>query len=192
MLETSNDPAALPRLGHEVAREILQWIGAFRLLREATIVSYNMQDYDFWGNGRLSDNLRRQLGYGASVVVVTTPPPGRPTQTGFRQKLALLEELDRNGAEVYLHERLHAKAYLFRDDRDSRMLIVGSPNLTRAGFGASAEDLLELALLTSARGTFDATSTVIASKFLGDPGTLGFSAWRSQHTGAIAQAKGEM
>ncbi len=52
-------------MGDDVAMEVLQWIGAFRALSEAFVISYNMQDYDFWGHGRLSDLLRRQIGNGA-------------------------------------------------------------------------------------------------------------------------------
>ena len=42
-------PIVTPGLGDDVAKEVLQWIGAFRSLTKATIISYNMQDYDFWG-----------------------------------------------------------------------------------------------------------------------------------------------
>ena len=52
-------------MGDDVAKEVLQWIGAFRALKEALVISFNMQDYDFWGHGRLSDLLRRQIGIGA-------------------------------------------------------------------------------------------------------------------------------
>ena len=54
-----NTPIVTPALGDDVAKEVLQWIGAFRLLTKATIISYNMQDYDFWGNGLLSNLLIR-------------------------------------------------------------------------------------------------------------------------------------
>ena len=92
--EDSAIPVVTPCLGDDVAQEVLQWIGAFRMLNKATIVSYNMQDYDFWGEGRLSHHLLRQLAHGAHVVVMTTPPPGQ-TGTGdaFKEKLQLLEEL---------------------------------------------------------------------------------------------------
>ena len=159
-----------PCLGDDVAKEVLQWIGAFRQLTRATIISYNMQDYDFWGNGRLSSLLLRQLAYGAEIVVFTTPPPGATgNRTAFKQKLSLLEDLQKNGADVYLHERLHAKAYLFLDSDDSRMLIVGSANLTSRGFGrrgATSDDLLELALLTGESQIYSSTLQVIEAELL--------------------------
>ena len=120
---------ATPVLGHEVALEVLQCIGAFRLLKEAFIISYNMQDYDFWGNGRLSMLLRRQLANGARIILMTTPPSGKGNNQAFKDKFTLLEELDRNGVDIYLHDRLHAKAYLFLDDRTVKTTVVGSANL---------------------------------------------------------------
>ncbi len=190
----SNVQMVTPCLGDEVAKEVLQWIGAFRQLTKATIISYNMQDYDFWGNGRLSNLLLRQLAFGAEIVVMTTPPPGATgTGTAFRDKLSLLEDLQKNGADVYLHERLHAKAYLFSDSNDSRMLIVGSANLTSSGFGrrgANSSDLLELALLTGDSQIYTSTLQVIEAKLFGDSDTLDFAAWLVQNRSKVAQAKG--
>ena len=134
MQANSSIPVITPALGDDVAKEVLQWIGTFRLLSSATIISYNMQDYDFWGNGFLSHLLIRQLAYGAQITVMTTPPPGKNGKNlAFRSKLQLLEDLDQKGAEVYLHPDLHAKAYLFQDSQESEMVIVGSPNLTSRG-----------------------------------------------------------
>lgn len=187
-------PTVTPCLGDDVAKEVLQWIGAFRQLTRATIISYNMQDYDFWGNGRLSDLLLRQLAYGAEIVVMTTPPPGaNGSGAAFKAKLSLLEDLQKNGADVYLHERLHAKAYLFSDSDDSRMLIVGSANLTSRGFGrrgATSDDLLELALLTGDSQIYSSTLQFIEAKLFGDSNTLAFSAWVGLNRFKVAQAKG--
>ena len=194
MYVNENNAAITPCLGDAVAREVLQWIGAFRLLRKATIISYNMQDYDFWGNGRLSKHLLRQLALGAQVTVMTTPPPGNNgRRRAFKQKLALLEELDRNGAEIYLHTQLHAKAYLFQDDKQAEMLIVGSANLTSAGFGtrgAGENDLLELALLTGDRLVYESTNALIEDSIIGDPKTMNFATWAANNVPKIAEAKG--
>ena len=194
MTLASNVPDVTPCLGDDVAKEVLQWIGAFRQLAKATIISFNMQDYDFWGNGRLSSLLLRQLALGAEIVVMTTPPPGATGEgTAFREKLSLLEDLQKNGAEVYLNERLHAKAYLFLDSNDSKMLIVGSANLTSSGFGrrgTTSNDLLELALLTGNAHIYSSTLQVIEAKLFGDSGTLEFATWVGLNRSKVAQAKG--
>ena len=64
MQAASSIPVVTPALGGEVAQEVLQWIGVCTSLSKATIISYNMQDYDFWGNGVLSELLIRQLAHG--------------------------------------------------------------------------------------------------------------------------------
>lgn len=183
-----------PCLGSDVAKAVLQWIGAFRSLHEATIISYNMQDYEFWGNGRLSRLLLRQLALGARIIVMTTPPPGKSgRQLGFRRKLTLLEALAHNGAEVYLHDRLHVKAYLFRDVANSEMLIVGSPNLTTGGFGTRTStntDWLELALLTEDHLIYSSTSKLIKTAILHDPDTIDFGTWAALNRTEIAVARG--
>ena len=194
MTKTEDIGRVTPCLGEDVAKEVLQWIGAFRQLTKATIVSFNMQDYDFWGNGRLSNLLLRQLGLGAEVIVMTTPPSGKTgAGEGFKAKFSLLESLDKHGAEVYLHTRLHAKAYLFQDSNDAEMLIVGSPNLTSRGFGtrgSTHDDWIELALLTGDPLICSSTSQVIEAGLLGDPDTLDFATWVRLNRSKIAQAKG--
>ena len=183
-----------PALGDDVAKEVLQWIGAFRMLSNATIISFNMQDYDFWGNGVLSHHLVRQLSFGAHITVMTTPPPGNDgARSAFREKLALLEELHNRGAHVFVHPDLHAKAYLFRDDKDEEMVIVGSPNLTNRGFGtrgAQKPNLLELALLTTDSGIYSSTTRLIDARLIGNPGTLDFATWLANNLDKVAQAKG--
>ena len=194
MQANSTIPAATAALGQDVAKEVLQWIGAFRMLDTATIVSFNMQDYDFWGNGVLSSLLLRQLGYGAQITVMTTPPPGKTgAKDAFKQKLTLLEQLDKNGAYVYVHPDLHAKAYLFRDDRNEEMVIVGSPNLTDSGFGTRGShkrNLLELALLSSDPLIYSTTAQVIGAELIGNPRTVDFGTWVTNNRAKIAQAKG--
>ena len=189
-----NTPIVTPALGDDVAKEVLQWIGAFRLLTKATIISYNMQDYDFWGNGLLSNLLIRQLAYGAHITVMTTPPPGtNGKKEQFKKKLRLLEELDSKGAEVYVHPHLHAKAYLFQDDKSAEMVIVGSPNLTGRGFGtkgSATPDLLELALMTGDPRVHSSTAKVIVTDLIGNAGTLNFATWASSNLSAISDAKG--
>ena len=194
-MSQSNGPLTpTPALGNEVAKTVLQWIGVVRQLEDATIISYNMQDYDFWGNGRLSDHLLRQLSFGARIVVMTTPPPGKNGEKpAFKKKLALLEKLVQQGADVYLHEHLHAKAYLFNDSDHAKMLVVGSPNLTSRGFGgfqANSDDLLELALLTGDSCTYSCTLEFIENQILGHPDTQSFAIWARCHRTQVAQAKG--
>ena len=193
-MQARDAPLVTPALGDEVAQEVLQWIGAFRMLSNATIVSYNMQDYDFWGNGVLSDHLLRQLAFGAHITVMTTPPPGDSgAGSAFKDKLALLEELHKKGAHVYVHPDLHAKAYLFRDDRDEEMVIVGSPNLTSRGFGtrgAQKPNLLELALLTADSEIYSSTARLIGARLIGNSGTLDFGAWVASNRDKVAQARG--
>jgi len=193
MSGTPSSPFAIPVMGDDVAMEVLQWIGAFRALREALVISYNMQDYDFWGHGRLSDLLRRQIGNGAKITLLTTPPPGKGASQAFKDKLSLLENLNREGIEIHLHERVHAKAYIFIDDRELCMTIVGSANLTSRGFGVwgvSQEDLLELAILTADPDVHRATIELAKKRFLGDSETVDFATWAAENYGKIALAKG--
>ena len=190
----SNSPIVIPALGEDVAKEVLQWIGAFRLLSSAIIISYNMQDYDFWGNGILTALLTKQLAFGAKITVMTTPPPGKNGKAKrFREKLQLLEELDQKGAEVYLHPDIHAKAYLFRDSQDSEMVIVGSPNLTSRGFGVknpTEPDLIELAWLTGDGLIYSSTAKLIQTALIGHSGTMDYATWAANNRSAIADAKG--
>ena len=192
-MQANNTSIVIPALGDGVAKEVLQWIGAFRMLSRATIISFNMQDYDFWGNGYLSDLLVRQLAYGAQITVMTTPPPGNSgRRRAFREKLRLLEQLVKYGANVYVHPQLHAKAYLFQDDRNAEMVIVGSANLTSRGFGTNqpqSEDLLELALLTEDPVVYSSTERVIGTKLIGNPDTLDFATWVANNHTMIAQAR---
>ena len=193
MSGTSGMPFAIPVMGDEVAMEVLQWIGAFRALKEAFIISFNMQDYDFWGHGRLSDLLRRQIGNGAKVTLLTTPPPGKGTNQAFREKLLLLENLNREGVDIHLHEHVHAKAYIFIDDRELSMTIVGSPNLTSRGFGvkgAPEVDLLEMALLTADPDVRIATVNLAEKRLFGNSETLDFATWVTNNHENIARAKG--
>ena len=193
MDNTGSRPYLAPVLGHEVAMEVLRCIGASQLLEEALIISYNMQDYDFWRHGRLSTLLRRQLANGARVSLMTTPPPGKGTNKAFKDKLSLLEELDRNGVIVYLNEMLHAKAYLFLDGREVKTTIVGSANLTERGFGlrkAPADSWLELALTTRDPEVHYLVSGVIQKKIIGDSRTLDFATWVAVNRKKIALAKG--
>ena len=193
MTRVQSSPLATPVMGDDVAMEVLQWIGAFRALREALVISYNMQDYDFWGHGQLSYLLRRQISNGAKVTLLTTPPPGRKgTKKAFKDKLSLLENLNQNGVEIHLNEQLHAKAYIFLDDRELLMTIVGSPNLTSRGFGVrgTSDNWLELALLTSDPDVYQATVDLVTKKLLGHSETVDFATWVISNQNKIAQAKG--
>jgi hypothetical protein len=185
-------PLVEPLMGSDVANEILQCIGAFRLLRSALIVTYTMQDYDFAGHGLVSDLLRRQLALGAQITVLTTPPPFDPKKNPYRDKLALLEKLEKDGVRVLLNERIHAKVYLFVDSDDRYTAIVGSTNLSYGGLGAkptSGRTLLELSLLSVCPEIFQSTDSLVKTKILGDRDTMDFATWRSLNLGDIAVAK---
>ena len=194
MSSTDTAPAVTPVLGGDVANEVLQWIGAFRSLAKATIVSYGLQDYDFGGQRVLSELLRRQIAYGARVTVMTTPPQGSGRGQDFRRKLGLLEELDKNGADVYVHPDVHAKAYLFEDNASGAVVIVGSPNLTAPGFGThgTARELLELALLSGEQGVYSSTEKLIIDALIGNAGTMDFATWVAQNATSVAAARGAM
>lgn len=177
--------------GGDVALEVLQAIGYRTVLKTATIVSYNMQDYDFWGQGFLSHLLLRQLAFGASVRLMTTPPPGRPTGTAFKAKYKLLSELQKNGVGVFLNEKLHAKAYLFVDSNDARTAIVGSANLTGPGFGmhlAPQDSLVEMAMICDDNAVFQEAIDFVDSKILNDTRTEDFATWFAKNGVEIGKA----
>lgn len=177
--------------GSDVALEVLQAIGYRKTLKTATIVSYNMQDYDFWGHGKLSHLLMRQLTLGASVRVMTTPPPGKVTGAAFRSKYALLSTLSRNGVQVFLNEKLHAKAYLFQDSTDATTTIVGSANLTGPGFGMTLtpkDNLVELAMISEESRLLQDVLQFVHAKIVGDTRTEDFATWFSRNSVEIGKA----
>ena len=177
--------------GAEVALEVLQAMSYRGVLKNATIVSYNMQDYDFWGHGSLSHLLLRQLSLGASIRLMTTPPPGRPTNNTFKNKYALLRQLVNNGIAVYLNEKLHAKAYLFLDTKEATTAIVGSVNLTEHGFGlrsAAAANLVEMAAFSEDRTVFQIANDFVDRKIVGDSRTEDFATWFARNSAEIGKA----
>jgi hypothetical protein len=177
--------------GGEVALEVLQAMSYRKVLKKATIVSFNMQDYDFWGHGRLSHLLLRQLSYGAAIRVMTTPPPGRPTGVAFKAKYKLLSDLVKNGVMVFLNEKLHAKAYLFLDSDDTSTAIVGSPNLTGPGFGmtlAPQDNLVEMAVLVGDTEVYAKANDFVDVKILTDTRTEEFKTWFSRNSVEIGKA----
>ena len=177
--------------GGEVALEVLQAIGYRTTLKTATIVSYNMQDYDFWGHGVLSHLLLRQLSLGASIQLMTTPPPGKATSQGFKNKYQLLSQLQKNGVAVYLNAKLHAKAYLFLDSSETKTAIVGSANLTGPGFGmtlAPHDNLVEMALLTGDSTIFQGALEFVDQKIVNDTRTEDFATWFSRNSIEIGKA----
>jgi phosphatidylserine/phosphatidylglycerophosphate/cardiolipin synthase-like enzyme len=177
--------------GGEVALEVLNAIGYKVVLRVATIVSFNMQDYDFWGHGALSHLLLRQLSLGASIRLFTTPPPGRPTGAAFKNKHKLLADLEKNGVQVFLNHKLHAKAYLFLDTNDSTTAIVGSANLTGPGFGmhlTPEDNLLEMAMLCGDPGLFETANEFVERRILDDKRTEDFATWFSKNSVEIGKA----
>jgi hypothetical protein len=177
--------------GGGVALEVLQAISYRNVLKTATIVSFNMQDYDFWGQGALSHLLLRQLAFGASIRLMTTPPPGKPTNAGFKAKYKLLFELQKNGVQIFLNEKLHAKAYLFLDVNDTATAIVGSANLTGPGFGmhlAPHDNLVEMAMLCGNRQMFKDATDFVEAKIVNDRRTEEFPTWFSKNSIEIGKA----
>ena len=144
-----------------------------------------MQDHDFRGHGTLSSLISRQLAYGASFTVLTTPPPGQGNSTTFRRKLELLETLVRSGVYVFLNDRVHAKVFMFEEANGNTRSIVGSANLTRGGL----EDLIELSWLSESRSLFEKTHIFIETEIIGSRDTLEFETWRSINRESVARAK---
>ena len=177
--------------GGEVALEVLQAISYRTTLKTATIVSFNMQDYEFWGHGNLSHLLLRQLALGASVRLFTTPPPGKPTGAAFKAKYLLLSALQKNGVQVFLNEKLHAKAYLFLDSANTTTSIVGSANLTGPGFGMHLtphESLVEMAVVCEDGVIYGDANKFVDDKIVGDKRTVDFATWFSLNSVEIGKA----
>jgi PLD-like domain len=177
--------------GGDVALEVLQAIGYRTVLKTATIVSFNMQDYDFWGHGVLSHLLLRQLALGASVRLMTTPPPGKATSAGFKSKYTLLSELQKNGVAVFLNDKLHAKAYLFLDTNGATTAIVGSANLTGPGFGmhlAPHDNLVEMASISEDGAVLQHANDFVDTKILNDARTEDFATWFARNSVEIGKA----
>jgi len=181
-----------PITGDVVANEVLNCISSFRQLQEAYIMTYTLQNYDFFGHGFLTSLLSRQITNGANVTLVTTPPPGKPEKNNFKKKLLLLEELDRYGICLQLNENLHAKVYLFLDDKQVKTTIVGSANLTNRGFGMRGRpinNLLELALITNDPDLYHQTLSMVDNNFIQIKETEDFNTWRTKNYHKIAIAK---
>lgn len=91
--------------------------------------------YSAKGVGRVFDHLRNS----ASLKFWTrlSPDDWRTGVSDPDELLALLDILDSNGVEVTLgiHQRLHAKAYV----ADQDLALIGSANLSDAGFGMNLE-----------------------------------------------------
>ena len=122
---------------------------------------------------------------------MTTPPPGRPARTGFKDKYLLLSNLQKNGVSVFLNEKLHAKAYLFRSTTDATTSIVGSANLTGPGFGlvhAPDESLVEMAVVSDDSALFGAASEFIEDKVLNDRRTEDYATWFARNSMEIGKA----
>lgn len=169
-----------PITGETVSSEIMQCIGAFRQLEKAYIISYRMQDAEFSDQVFFSRLISRQTLYGAKITLMTTPPEGKGQS--FKDKLKLLDYLERQGVDIYLNEKLHAKAYLFLDDRKINTSIIGSANLTYSGFGLKEsihENLLELALITRDPSLYEETLSLIQKKFIDHQLTIDFSRWKN-------------
>ncbi len=192
MVGTSSSLYVSPITGDIVALEVLQCIGYFRQVKEAIITTFTLNDYDFVGHGLLTTLLDRQITNGAKITLLTSPPPDDGSRNKFLRKYQILERLDRSGINVQLHDDLHAKVFLFLDNRDVKTTIVGSANLTNRGFGirGAPNNLLELALITSDPDLYNRTSSIVNQSFLNHINTCSFSSWRSKNQNKIAWAMG--
>jgi phosphatidylserine/phosphatidylglycerophosphate/cardiolipin synthase-like enzyme len=183
-----------PITGQDIALEFLQCMGYRYALQQAVIVTYTLQDYEFAGHGLLSTLLRHQLVLGADIILLTTPPLGGTGQNReFRRKLELLTTFSNDGIRVFVNENIHAKLYIFRDERDIETIIVGSANLTSKGFGqrhSPETNLLEIALITGNTGLYGAIMRIINDIFIGNTRTMDFATWSNFNIDRISQARG--
>jgi len=193
----ANSPASAfgttrPITGPDIALEVLQCLGYRYALKEAFIITYTLHDYEFTGHGLLSVLLRHQVTLGANITLLTTPPPGKGTRAGFKRKLNLLTALERNGITVFVNDNLHAKAYVFLDERGIETTIIGSANLTSGGLGvptSPAKSWLEIALVTSDVGVYGATVRIVTDSFLNDARTMDFASWSAINREKIIRAQ---
>jgi hypothetical protein len=191
----NQNPGTLPYVavldGGEVALEVLQAIGYRAVLKNATIVSYTMHDYDFWGQASLSHLLLRQLALGASVRLMTTPPPGKTTSAGFKAKYTLVKTLQQNGVEVFFNDKLHAKAYLFVDTNGVCTAIVGSSNLTGPGFGmrlAPQDNLVEMNFHCTDGIILKDAIDFVENRIVNDNRTEDYATWLARNIVEIGKA----
>jgi len=182
-----------PITGQDIALEVLQCLGYRYVLRRAFVVTYTLQDYEFGMHRLLSTLLHRHTALGADITVLTTPPPGKGTKAAFKRKLDLLTDFVRDGITVFVNENLHAKAYIFLDERGVETTIVGSANLTSRGVGvphSPESNLIEMALVTWDTGVYNAVVRIIENEFLNDRKTTDFATWSALNIGKIAKARG--
>lgn len=114
--------------------------------REIYLVSPYLGEPLLESNGVLGRYLDKALEDGTCVVLITAPPT---TQS----QLAFYQRLDSRGVLVFFYDRLHAKLYYFDVDILSlpihfkfvaSLAILGSSNLTAAGFGIDCQPNEEL------------------------------------------------
>jgi phosphatidylserine/phosphatidylglycerophosphate/cardiolipin synthase-like enzyme len=182
-----------PITGRDIALEFLQCLGFRYALHQAYIVTYNLQDVDFSGYGLLSTLLLHQLALGADITVLTTPPEGKGTGKDFKRKLNLLTTYRNNGIKVFLNHNIHAKVYIFRDERKFETVIVGSANLTSHGFfqsDSSGSNLLEIALTTNNTILYDEVAKLIGSEFINDKVTMDLATWERINIDKVSIARG--
>lgn len=119
------------------------------------------------------------------------PPPGKPTAASFKSKYKLLSELQKNGIQVFLNDKLHAKAYLFLDTNNTATAIVGSANLTGPGFGLRLtpdDNLVEMAILCGDSQTLKSATDFVENKIANDRRTEEFATWFSKNSVEIGKA----
>ena len=97
------------------------------------------------GTQHLEESFRKFLGRGGFVHVTVGVDIENTSAEGLKDLLALQAH---GNIETYVHHNeaettFHPKVYLFRNDEDAR-LIVGSNNLTEAGFFVNTEAGLQL------------------------------------------------
>jgi hypothetical protein len=117
--------------GPELALSLLKGFQSVRLT-DIWIVTPFLHDFDQWPLKPvpLSNLLVEHCSRGVRVTLVTKPP-----DVGDDKKERLLTVLSTNGVRVKVNDRLHAKIYLFREEREGGTVLwhVGSSNLTFPG-----------------------------------------------------------
>jgi len=157
-----------------------------RPLKRIFIVTPFLEDYEFLGSSPLSKFLSKHVSEGVGITILTMPPEGtNGTTRSFTRKYQLLNQLMRQGIDVRLNAKLHAKVFLFDESEITRATILGSANLTTAAMN----ERLEIALLTYNRELFGDVLSIVY-KFCNDLSTKTFMKWKLENAVRIRSVVG--